>query len=85
MRRKEIIKGLKNSTRFRVMLNGIGLYMSISDTEKCFATSSHRVATQVALQQLAKVKEKATGLGTTVKVYNDKLQSESIQVQVDLI
>lgn len=83
MRRKEIIKGLKNSTRFRVMLNGIGLYMSISDTEKCFATSSHRVATQVALQQL--VNAKTTGLGTTVKVYNDKLQSESIQVQVDLI
>lgn len=83
MRRKEIIKGLKNSTRFRVMLNGIGLYMSISDTEKCFATSSHRVATQVALQQL--VKEKTTGLGTTVKVYDNKLQSESIQVQVDLI
>lgn len=83
MRRKEIIKGLKNSTRFRVMLNGIGLYMSISDTEKCFATSSHRVATQVALQQL--VKEKTTGLGTTVKVYDNKLQPESIQVQVDLI
>lgn len=83
MRRKEIIKGLKNSTRFRVILNGIGLYMSISDTEKCFATSSHRVATQVALQQL--VNAKTTGLGTTVKVYDNKLQSESIQVQVDLI
>ena len=83
MRRKEIIKGLKNSTRFRVILDGVGLYMSISDTEKCFATSSHRVATQVALQQL--VKDNCKGIGTTVKVYDNKLQSQSIQVQVDLI
>lgn len=83
MRRKEIIKGLKNSTRIRVILDGVGLYMSISDTEKCFATSSHRVATQVALQQL--VNGKCNGIGTTVKVYNDKLQSESIQVQVDIL
>jgi len=83
MRRKEIIKGLKNSTRFRVILDGVGLYMSISDIEKCFATSSHRVATQVALQQL--VNGKCNGIGTTVKVYDNKLQSQSIQVQVDLI
>jgi hypothetical protein len=83
MRRKEIIKGLKNSTRFRVFLDGVGLYMSISDTEKCFATSSHRVATQVALQQL--VNDKCNGIGTTVKVYDNKLQSKLIQVQVDLI
>lgn len=83
MRRKEIIKGLKNSTRFRVILDGIGLYMSISDTEKCFATSSHRVATQVALQQL--VNNKSNGIGTTVKVYDNKLQSQSIHVQVDLL
>jgi hypothetical protein len=83
MRRKEIIKGLKNSTRIRVFLNGVGLYMSIGDTEKCFATSSHRVATQVALQQL--VKDNCNGIGTTVKVYDNKLQSQSIHVQVDLI
>jgi hypothetical protein len=83
MRRKEIIKGLKNSTRIRVFLDGVGLYMSISDTEKCFATSSHRVATQVALQQL--VKDNCNGIGTTVKVYDNKLQSQSIHVQVDLI
>lgn len=83
MRKKEIIKGLKNSTRFRVVLDGLGLYMSISDTEKAFATSSHRVATQVALQKIADAK--INGIGTSIKVYDHKLQSKVIQVQVDLL
>jgi len=79
---KQIIKGLKNTQRVRVIVNGVGFSGQIKDiTNMCF--TSQRVAVITALEQIAK--EKITGFGSQMSFYDHKMQVERISFQVDLL
>ena len=79
---KQIIKGLKNTQRVRVIVNGVGFSGMIKDiTNMCF--TSQRVAVVTALEQIAK--EGITGFGSTMRFYDQKLRVERIDFQVDLL
>jgi hypothetical protein len=84
MRTRQIIPGLNNSQRIRVILNGVGFYTTVKGgCELPFSTQ--RSAVLSALISLAGGKEKSTGFGTRVSVYNHKMERESFDVQVDLV
>jgi O-methyltransferase involved in polyketide biosynthesis len=88
MRKKRIIEGLNNSQKIRVIVEGVGLYMTVGQVETMFATTNHRAAICVALQTLSidRIKNNTiTGIGTTVKLYDHTMQARSIPVQVDLL
>ena len=87
---KTVIKGLKNSQKFRIIFKGdgsendIGMYMTISQMTEMFATVNARLFCWEALIELSDLRQEAqkyndpipTGLGTTIR---------GKQIQVDLI
>ena len=83
MRRPSVIPGLKNSQRIRVILDGVGVYMTVGDTASQFATTRHQVAVQNTLRLM--VLEGCGGMGHTIKVYDERCQAATVQVQVDLM
>lgn len=84
MRTKQIIWGLNNSQRIRVILNGIGFYTTVKGaTELPFV--SQNGAMYSALIELANGKDKATGIVTRVAVYNHKMEREEFDVQIDFV
>ena len=83
MRTVQIIKGLKNTQRIRVILNGVGFYTTVQGANELPFTSQGS-AVLSALVSLAGGKEKSTGFGTRVSVYNHKMERESFDVHVDL-
>ena len=83
MRRPAVIQGLKNSQRIRVMVDGVGVYMTVGDTDSSFATTKHQVAVQNTLRLM--VLERCGGMGHTVKVYDGGMTATTVQVQVDLL
>ena len=88
MRTKRLIPYFNNSQKIRVIVDGIGLYMTVGQVETMFATTTHRAATCVALQTLGidRIKNNTiTGIGTSVKLYDHAMQARSIPVQVDLL
>jgi hypothetical protein len=82
MRTKQLIRGLKNSQRIRVILNNVAFFTTASGTDDIMYYNQ-RFAVQFVLERM--VNEKITGLATTVSWYNEKMESERIQVQVDLV
>jgi hypothetical protein len=92
MRTQTIVKGFKNSQKFRVIFRGngsgndtdIGLYMTIKQMDEQFATVNARNLCAIALERLAYGRQMAaatrkpipSGIGTTI---NEK------QIQVDLV
>lgn len=63
MRTKTYIDGFKNSQRIRVIVDGVGFYTTVyGTTDMC--TRPHRMAVQIALQNLAydRAKAKVRGL-----------------------
>ena len=88
MRTKRLIPYFNNSQKIRVIVDGIGLYMTVGQVETLFATTSHRVAAWRALEILGLDRLKnpeITGLGTSVKIYDNAIHSKTIPVQVDLL
>jgi hypothetical protein len=88
MRTKRLIPYFNNSQKIRVFVDGIGLYMTIGQLETMFATTNHRVATWTALETLGLDRMKdpnISGIGTSVKIYDNALQSKLMHVQVDLL
>jgi hypothetical protein len=84
MRTVQIIKGLKNTQRIRVILNGVGFYTTVKGANE-LPFSTQGMAVMSALTSLASGKEESTGFGTRVSVYNGKMERESFDVQVDLV
>jgi flagellar basal body rod protein FlgC len=82
MRSKQLIRGLKNSQRIRVILNNVAFFTTSGGTDDIMYRNQ-RIAVQFALERM--VKEKITGLATTFSCYNEKMESERINVQVDLV
>lgn len=90
MRTKQIIRGFNNSEKIRVMIDGVGLYMTVGDISNIFATTNHRVAVWEVAERLALDRRLAfkqsgwtgvpSGLATT-KV----IDGVTHQVQVDLL
>lgn len=58
MRTPTFIDGFKNSQRIRVIVDGVGFYTTVSETEN-FCTQRHRTATQMALMNLAHSRREA--------------------------
>jgi hypothetical protein len=88
MRTKRLIPYFNNSQKIRVFVDGIGLYMTVGQVETMFATTNHRVATWTALETLGvdRLKDpKINGIGTSVRIYDNALQSKLMHVQVDLL
>jgi len=82
MRKKAIIQGLKNSQKIRVIVNGVGFNTTVDGmTEMSF--TDQRVAVWQALEVIAR--EKIQGYGGQTRVYDHKMQSVTIDFQVNLI
>ena len=83
MRRATVIKGLKNSQKIRVIVEGVGLYMTVGDTDSIFSTTSHRQAVQHTLHLM--VEQKCGGFAHTVTMYDSRLNRSSVACQVDIL
>jgi len=83
MRTKQLIWGLNNSQKVRVILDGVGMYMTVKDLQDRFVFTNQRVAVWQAIETC--VRTGTMGLATTYTFYDEKMQSKSIQVQVDLL
>ena len=82
MRRKQIIPGLKNSQRIRVIVNGVGFYTTVQGvTEMVF--SEQRVIVYNALELIGR--EKIQGYGGQNRVYDSKMNVVTFDVQVNLL
>ena len=82
MRKKQIIKGLKNSQRIRVIVNGVGFYTTVvGATEMCF--TDQRVTVWNALEVMGR--EKLEGYGGSNRVYDEKMIPVTIGFQINLV
>lgn len=84
MRKPTVIKNLKNSQKLRVILDGVGFYMTVAEIETRFATASHYSVVYSVLQEIAD-SDGCQGIGKTVYTYDYKMMRTPIQVQVDLM
>ena len=86
MRTKQVVAGLKNTQKIRVMVDGFGMYMKVKDVEN-ICTTNQRTAVLVALQYISEDNKnsKITGYGKNFTVYNGKMESVTVDVQVDLV
>lgn len=81
MRMKQVIRGLNNSQKIRVIINGVGFHTTVMGmTEMLF--SEQRVTVWLALEQIAR--EKIQGVGSRTWFYNDKMEKSSVDYQVNL-
>jgi hypothetical protein len=89
MRTKTYIAGFKNSQKIRVIIDGFGVYTTVSGVATVYATHSHRQAANDGLMRLSYMRYMAvregelipTGVGMTS--YNTT--QKGMSVQVDLI
>jgi len=89
MRTKTYIAGFKNSQKIRVIIDGFGIYTTVSGVATVYATHSHRQAANDGLLRLSYMRYMAvkegelvpTGVGMTS--YNTT--QKAMAVQVDLI
>ena len=87
MRKRAIYPGFKNSQKIRIMIDGFGMYMRISDISN-ICTGKHRSAVESAMCTLSSrivAGHKINGFGSGIVVYDDKMQPTRIDTQVDLI
>ena len=82
MRTKQIVKGLKNSQKIRVILNGIGFVTTVEGVES-MPFAYHRIAVITSLEII--VQDKITGFASQQRVYSENSRSEKVDCQVDLI
>jgi hypothetical protein len=82
MRMKQVIRGLNNSQKIRVIVNGVGFNTTVLGmTEMCF--TDQRIAVWLALERIAM--EKLQGFGGRSRVYDDKMRLVEIDYQVNLL
>lgn len=87
MRVSQIVRGLNNSQKIRIIVNGVGFYTTVEGmTQMCFA--EQRIAVWNALQYIAdrlKSKEKITGYASRQSYYDNKNELVDVDFQVDLL
>ena len=82
MRRKQIIQGLNNSQKVRVIVDGVGFYTTVQGaTEMCF--TEQRIAVWNALEVMGR--EKLEGYGGSNRVYDEKMIPVTIGFQINLV
>lgn len=82
MSRKQIIQGLKNSQRIRVIVNNVGFNTTVKGaTEMCF--TEQRTHVWNALEVIAK--EKLQGYSGSNRVYDNKMQVQTVSFQINLL
>jgi hypothetical protein len=84
MRRRQVIKGFKNSQRIRVILDGIGFNSTVQDALEGPFTIQNTVI-QVALEKMINGSPKSTGFATRVTTYDSKMRAKDFDIQIDLI
>ena len=83
MRKQQLVRGLNNSQKIRVIVAGVGFYTTVGETEN-FCTQRHRTATQMALMNL--VHERITNPEITGFGFNYVgVEGNTVDVQVDLV
>lgn len=83
MRKMAVIKGFKNSQKIRVIIDGVGIYMTVGETVDTFATVSHYQAVEQTLHMMAR--EKCGGISHRLGIYDYKMNKITVDIQVDLI
>lgn len=78
---KRLIAGIKNSARIRVIVNGVGMSITVAQINDIVFTN-HRVAVWRTLETC--VNQGLCGLSQRVSVYDEKMNSTSVDVQVDI-
>jgi hypothetical protein len=82
MRTKQVIQGLNNSQKIRVIINGVGFHTTVMGmTEMLF--TEQRVAVWNALAVIAR--EGVQGVASRTWFYNDKMEKTSVDYQVDIV
>jgi hypothetical protein len=84
MRRRQVIKGFKNSQRIRVILDGIGFNSTVQDALEGPFTIQNTVI-QIALEKLINGSPKSTGFATRVTTYDSKMRAKDFDIQIDLL
>jgi hypothetical protein len=88
MRKSQVIKGFNNSQKIRVIVEGVGIYMTVGEIVTRFATTPHYQAVEQTLHLMAlhlKAGEKCGGIGHRIRVYDYNMNPHSVDVQVDLL
>ena len=90
MRKKQVIKGLNNNQKIRIVVDGVGIYMTVGDVSEKFATTVHREATMFALDALASDRANGTDRFGRVGVISGfatrvVIGPKEVDVQVDLL
>ena len=87
MRVRQVIKGLNNSQKIRVIVDGVGFHTTVAGmTEMVF--THQRLAVWNALQYIADMKDTAqpiTGDASRSRYYNEKNEIVDVDYQVDLV
>jgi hypothetical protein len=82
MRTKQVIQGLNNSQKIRVIVNGVGFHTTVTGmTEMLF--TDQRVAIWNALELIAR--EGIQGVASRTWFYNDKMEKSFVDYQVDIV
>jgi hypothetical protein len=81
MRVASVIKGLKNSQKIFLAINGVAMYTTVGATDS-LAYTTQRAAVQSVLIQMAS--EKTVGMSRTVRVYDDKMEQVMVEVGISL-
>jgi hypothetical protein len=84
MRRRQVIKGFKNSQRIRVILDGIGFNSTVQDALEGPFTIQNTVI-QIALEKMINGSPKSTGFATRVTTYDSKMRAKDFDIQIDLL
>ena len=84
MRRSQVIKGLNNSQKVRVIVNGVGFYTTVEGACEMPFTEQ-RIAVWNALQYIADRKDTITGFASRTSLYNSKDERVEVEFQVDLL
>jgi hypothetical protein len=82
MKRKQIIQGLKNSQRIRVIVDGVGFITTVQDAIEMPFTDQ-RAAVWNALEVIGR--EKIQGYGGQSRVYDYKMIAKIVNFQINLL
>ena len=87
MRTSQVVRGLNNSQKIRIIVNGVGWHTTVEGmTHMCM--SEQRIAVWNALQHIAdrkNSKEPITGFASRTQYYNNQNELVSVDYQVDLV
>ena len=83
MRKQRLVAGFNNSQKIRVIVDGVGFYTTVGETDR-ICTTKHRTVVQLALMNLAddrrRFGKQRVGFG-----FNYDFRGQMVSVQVDMI